>query len=976
MSFKENEKVLKEIKSDSKFLYEDAIIIPRGEKLEEVFVNLIEDINKKEFKVDDILILENNNINSIDLFNMTSIDKEKSFLNNYEKNIDNIMKVNLNNKLLCNKSFDKIEKELLLCKENEQGFVFEYNINQKIKVDIKALINKIKDILFIDNDFANRYSDSMLESFENIIEQNEENKILKNLEKHLMFFLFEYYSKTKKINHVIGLKEALKKENNNLYKSLDRIIKNWDNLNNLINIKFKYKKNGNDLNYYFNFNNLFDMFPYGLTDIIKKEYNKNISTNIYESTFTVKTKQNRKPQTDEEKEEELSKSYKLKLEKELEYFNNNEDFVFRNNLIKYILFNIVYLIDFKEEEKLLNMLEDYIEFLKNYNNNFNNKDYINNLKNKIQNVLNLVEESNIYNNYNILAETLLISLSNVFNENNNIEEIYYIDFEKIYKYFEVCNDKIYNKYSVENELELIRDYNFISKEKSHDNIEDFKVIANFKFYKNQYIDKKEVLIEDKEEKDSIKITTPKYPNSVTIKKLYDTDLSYLKFMIENIDKNSFKKNKIEIMKEYEDLKNKPKFQQNNKIEDEKYMFKYNQKYVNIIISENDNYLNLFDKARILVNNKASYDYYNFDYELENIIKLDNLVEAYKKIEQNNLKKILFKLNFSLILTFYFKNLIKNDTNEYSINLISLLSEQGKNSLTDILYFSINDLAFNITSIHKKININKQTINMNSNLTPNEIKNKLNSSRGSLIENAPMNIINMKMPNIYLIASKYDGKTKKYHNIDFLLKDNKLYIGYNSHDFINFNIIKEHVKNNNIDNVFFVINKRDAFSTEINILEKNFYDNIEKGVFIYQTTDSKVYDEKYKNKTYVIKEKLTNIFDENFDYSVSPLYSINSFLKVDKEHKGLNISKGNIYLINNLFSIDEINKKLFYEMIYICHAKFTNKVNHVNDNLIIKNNIMRNLWKTSDSEDVVKINSNEYKFLLTTIANIFTSIKYV
>ena len=47
MSFKENEKVLKEIKSDSKFLYEDAIIIPRGEKLEEVFVNLIEDINKK-----------------------------------------------------------------------------------------------------------------------------------------------------------------------------------------------------------------------------------------------------------------------------------------------------------------------------------------------------------------------------------------------------------------------------------------------------------------------------------------------------------------------------------------------------------------------------------------------------------------------------------------------------------------------------------------------------------------------------------------------------------------------------------------------------------------------------------------------------------------------------------------------------------------------------------------------------------------
>ena len=266
--------------------------------------------------------------------------------------------------------------------------------------------------------------------------------------------------------------------------------------------------------------------------------------------------------------------------------------------------------------------------------------------------------------------------------------------------------------------------------------------------------------------------------------------------------------------------------------------------------------------------------------------------------------------------------------------------------------------------------------MNSNLTPNEIKNKLNSSRGSLIENAPMSIINMKMPNIYLIASKYDVKTKKYHNIDFLLKDNKLYIGYNSHDFINFNIIKEHVKNNNIDNVFFVINKRDAFSTEINILEKNFYDNIEKGVFIYQTTDSKVYDEKYKNKTYVIKEKLTNIFDENFDYSVSPLYSINSFLKVDKEHKGLNISKGNIYLINNLFSIDEINKKLFYEMIYICHAKFTNKVNHVNDNLIIKNNIMRNLWKTSDSEDVVKINSNEYKFLLTTIANIFTSIKYV
>ena len=58
----------------------------------------------------------------------------------------------------------------------------------------------------------------------------------------------EIYCKTCGKNHEI------KKENNNLYRSLDRIIKKWDDLNNLINIKFKYKKNGNDLNYYFNFN--------------------------------------------------------------------------------------------------------------------------------------------------------------------------------------------------------------------------------------------------------------------------------------------------------------------------------------------------------------------------------------------------------------------------------------------------------------------------------------------------------------------------------------------------------------------------------------------------------------------------------------------------------------------------------------------------------------------------------------------------
>lgn len=995
--FNENQTILREITNNGKFLYKNTIIEPNGNNIQSILINLFNTIKNNNVRQDDVLLLDGNfkSIDNIDLFEQNNLNQDsKNFIVNYKSKINNIEKPNFNNFSFFKKSFTKELKNIINCDNNDNNLImFEYNIKQQIKINFEGFYNYIND--FINQDESEKFEKIInLDTMANILENKKE--VINYLEKDLMFFLFEHYNKYKKLNHIKGISNYTKSINSNISKSLNYIIENYDVLNTKLTKKIKYFEE-KQKDYYLLFDDIISLFPYGLNDFIDKSYSKD-TNNIFTKIQTVKTKQNKKPQTDEEiPNTELSIYYKEKFEKEIEKLSTlnyeaNELIKFNHKIIKYGLFNILFLINYNNSEEYLKVIDDFLINIDNYSKNFKNKDFNNSFVDELLKISNKVKESNLFNNYNIDKTIIINSLNSIFKEDKDILLTYYIDFVNFSKYLEYCNLNVYKQFK-EVDFLTLREFNFISTELNNKTI-NYPIEVSFNFFKKSYKvetneTNEEIINNNNELNNELGkkiINFGKYKDK-SLMEIYEKDKQYLDWLVNNSNNKSQLKHIIYFLKNKEqNLNNKQILikKENTNITNGKYDIRYK----NIIICESQDYLNKYKNVSNKIIEKKYPDTYSFYTNDDYIIDLSLLFELYNK-DFNNFniyQKILFELNFNFILNSYFNSFNNNiDLNniDTSINIISLVSKEGTSSLTNILYNTINDICLNLTSINKNLYFNKQTFNFDKNdlrdyfKITNELNNKMGSSKISLMENSPFYILDDKIIDSYLIMCKYESSTKKYYVLEFLIKNNKIKVGYNIHNYINFNVINSNIEKYKIQNTFFVINKRNSFSNEINNLEKEFYKNINnKGLFLYQTSDSKIYD-KYKNpNTYGFKylKELKNQQQLEYNYKIDPLFSLNTFINLNKnDNTIINISKGNLYLINSLINVDSQTIDLFYKIIILSHIKFTSKATFTNDSCIIKNNNMRNLWKNSDTNNIVNINNKKYNLLLTTLSSIFIGL---